>query len=243
MSCMVKAKTLGGWNKSLAGLVAGASILSGLAGDAVDYVSKALGCQPSRGNVARAAMVEVRVNDFKDILAITHPDAVAGNVSTAWGNFTSDYINSSTGEPYKVKTGLINDLGAYCGYANSSFSSLLDEMKTAGKYLSSADGNPWGLANGEQPVTAVSVIDINNDGLGIWKYNDANPRGGGDLILDDEDIQVMPQDHVINGVVGDFSNLPAYGGSDLGTWHVTPEPATLGLLGLGALGLATRKRR
>lgn len=154
-------------------------------------------------------------------------------VGTDSGNLS---IFGKTPIEYNASVWFFNSLGMPAGYADSftyGGGSFLD-----GFYINK-QANGWGFDSGEKPVGAISIIDYDKDGV-IGTYDPAtSPKI---LAPDSGDITVFEQKNfIINSVPANFSALPSHGGTfDLGTWNITPEPAT-GAFILAGLGVALGK--
>ena len=161
--------------------------------------------------------------------------------------------------------------GEYFNLSSPTDFTYIAPSKVTFKYTGAADSHTIDVllkfinSDGEDPVNGqvladlVEYINDNNDGtLTAYAYNDdpsdlfpildayssANyPNSGWDILLQDTDVQGDPL------VSLDFSQFsdPNYGISagdlEIAFVGVVPEPASLGLMALGAAGLLIRRRR
>jgi len=97
------------------------------------------------------------------------------------------------------------------------------------------------IGDGNRPHDVWTVEDVDKDGI-IATYDTVLNR----LTFDPDDAFYFSKDIEFNGIQGDVSQLPIFvtsGSVYLPQMTIVPEPATLGLLGLGAGALAFGRKR
>lgn len=106
------------------------------------------------------------------------------------------------------------------------------------------------LVVGESNNGMYGTIDEN--GNGKWGRIDFYNDGQVNVHVEDNELILDQDGFSIDGVRGDYSSMPAYGGAGSGTMHVPsidmdtdyaiPEPCTVALMGAGALAVLGKKK-
>jgi hypothetical protein len=111
---------------------------------------------------------------------------------------------------------------------------------SAGAYVQDSLGfnaGPWVLA----PAGTVTPV---NGGFDLYAVASGFPSPAGDIMWFEFHVPELPEssDIVISHVLGSWNNVFSPGAVEDVALHVAPEPMTIGLLGLGALGLLRRRK-